>query len=552
MDFLSYRYQLGAAGFNYNNNKSDMSPGSMIEGSKNFNILENSIETRGGTDVVLSLPDRSSISSLYPLINNDKIRMLSTNYAGELYVDTTKLYSTATRIDIASYIEWNNNIIISTGVDIPQVWDTISDSTYDYPDEYLSPDWKLDGDYPSIIVLHGSGESVRAWALGTIKRPNSIYYSDILDLSLPSPVPNFAEVDNSGKFAINLLPTESIVGGIVYGDKLFVFTETNAFIPNTTSSDTKEWEVVKAPWKGGTCSQNTLVNTENDVISMASDGTIYSLNSVMTYGDYKKYSLSSSNSMYRYINEKINIDRIKYSHMMYDPKLRAVKIFVSEINKEYNELALVYFIDKGSSLGWSIHKNELVQSGYDACSSVALNTEKGIRTFTGDYFGRIWELERPYIVDDLQFFSLKIKTPWISCEDFRQVKRFSNGWLELQNYPPMKINIEMTTQKTTSERTITRQIAVNGEAIFDEAIWDDAIFADEDHKTKAHYLIHKIGVALKQSFEFIPMDADAAKWDISEFDDENATFGYGYTHYKKFSIISNILDFKPVSKRVNI
>lgn len=553
MTFLSYRYQIGMGGFNYNNNKTDMQPGCMISGSKNFNILENSIETRGGTDVVLTLPERDPISSLFPLKNEDgSLSMLSTTYAGSVYKDQTLIHSQPTKIERATYTEWNENIIICTGVDIPLVYDKKTGIIFNYPDEYLAADWKLTKTYPSIMLIHGYGETVRAWATGTLEWGNSVYYSDHLDVADVSPVPNFAELDKAGKFVLNTKPNERINGSIVYGDKLFAFTDTEPFILDASASDTADWNFQKGLWRGGTASQNTLVNTENDVISFQSDGTAYSLTAVMAYGDYKQASLTYQHSIDKYINENVDLNDIEYSHILFDPKLRAIKIFVTHTHSTLNDTALVYFIDKTPGTGWAVHKNDRVQSGYDACSSAVYVGDGGSRTFTGDYFGRIWELERPYIVDDGEFFTLRVDTPWVSAEDQRQTKRFATGWLEIQNFSPMRIKIGMESTASSEERESSQEIIVKGEAVFDEALWDDAIFASPDHKAQVKYLIHKIGTSLKQTFEFVPVDADAAKWDEAIFDDENHVFGYGYKHYKRFSILANILDFSVVSGRITI
>jgi hypothetical protein len=523
----------------------------MLVDSWNFNLLPDSVQSRGGTDVILTLPERVPVTSLSPTIRSaDNVVILSTTRTGNIYRDSTLLKNLQYPIDEATYLEWNNHVVINVGHTVPQVWDKIDTTTFDYPDTHLADDWKLDGQYPTVMVVYGKGESTRAWAVNVATRPKSLYYSAPLNIDELVPVPDFA---SGGKFVITTPNDEPLVAATDFGDKLFAFTNSQTYIINDESPLVELWSYIAAPWRGGTISQRTLVSVENDLLSMMHDRTIYSITAVMSYGDYKIASITEPAAISNYIRENTRLAETQYIHMMFDPNVRAVKTFLSSEFSRYNDMALAYFIDKGIQNGWSIHSNIQFQSGYDARSSILYKFPDRDVALTGDYFGRIWVLEQDLILDDGEFFPMQITTPWLSAGDFRSTKRFQNGWLEIANHCPLIVNIAFLKEGSTSAKEIEKSVAFTEEALFDVALWDEAVFGGKFAKQHLRYPIHQITQSLQQVFTFLPVDAfNTARWDEADFDAEDALFAYEDEDYAQFQILSNVLDIKPVASRLEI
>jgi hypothetical protein len=562
MPFPSFRYALGSGGFNYNRNSSDMPSNCMLDGSCNFNLLADSVRSRGGTDVVLTLPERSPITSLSRVIPSSGTSViLSTTESGSIYKDSVALKNDLPKINDASYLEWNDNVIINVGSSVPQVWDHASSTTSDYPAIKMAEDWTHDGAYPLIMLAHGKSNSLRAWALGSTSRPNTLYYSagfDILD-----GVPNFSIEDSdekAGQFVIATPFNEPLLGLIEFGDRLLVFSSSKAFVVDDLSTITTQWGYVAAQWDGGTISHHTLVALENDIFSLTQDGTLYSISAVESYGDYRMASLTEPAAINVYMKENINLTNVADIHLVFDPNIRAIKVFCAPQYREENDIALTYFIDRGSLNGWTPHYNRLFQSGYDARSSVISPSSNGDVNFTGDYFGRIWKIEQPFVVDDGEFFQMQIITPWVTPNfsaqggaDFRRTKRFQNGWVEITNDCPLKIKVELLREEIAAAKEVERITTFFGEAIFDASNWDEVVFGGQNTKQHVRYPIHQITTAIKQVFHFIPLGwEDAARWDEVDFDDEDAIFDFEYEDYAQFEVLSNILDGKSVAQRLDI
>lgn len=558
-DFGSFIYSIGQAGFNYNKNQTGINSNHMIEDSYNFNLWPNYIEVRGGTDVVMTLPERSPVTSISPtIIEDDTHIILSTTNSGNIYKDTTLLKQLPSQISSASYLEWNNNIIISSPNNIPQVWLKGQTYTSDFPSDKMSPDWVANSSYPSIIITYGKSNSLRAWAIGVSTNETTLYYSK--PFSITDTVPDFSvgTQNESGLFVISTPNDEPLVGLIDFGDRLFVFSNSQTFIIEDTPISPTEWSYASAQWRGGTISQSTLVKSENDLFSLMADGTCYSVTAVREYGDYKIASLSEPNSIDEYIREQVYPGTLENIHICFDPNIRAIKIFcaVSQDSTlttyiHQNNQAIVYFIDRGLQSGWSIHKNEEYQSGYDAASSRTYKIEDEYLTLTGDYYGRIWKLETDKILDDDEFFGMKIITPFLAMDNKRSTKRFQNGFIEVTNHSPIFMKIRLLTDDYSKEKFIEKEIKAPYVPRYNIDRWNECYYPQDTSITTIHYGIHRLGIYLQQEIEFVPYNIrKGARWDETTFDDAEAVYCYDNVAYKPFQVLTNKIDVKTVAMRL--
>ena len=536
----SYAFTPGSAGFNYNHDLNQMAAGCMVDGSVNINIRNNYTSARGGTEIVYSLPELSPVSSLYEVIDQSfEPRIISTTEPGNIYKDDVLLKSTGSSIQNATYVMWNGNLIINGGSHIPQVWDRASASTTDFPTAQMAADWVLDNQYPEVMVIYGKGNAVRAWATKETLRGTVLYYSAINDGS--SAVPNFRDGDF---FYVSTPSDEPLTALQEFGDKLIFFCETKAFILDDASSIEAEWGYIEAPWDGGALSQRVVIKTENDILCLVRDGTIYSLTAVMAYGDYKISSITNSANINNFIRERFNHPLIDQMHVVFDPRLRNLKFFGPSSFSQENDTALVYSIDKLPETGWSVHNNELFKSGYDARCSCTVNS--GYRkVLCGDYNGKIWALEDDTLKDGGDLYPIKIITPFINNGDFRTTKRFKRGFITVKSPDALSIKVYSRTEESGySSHGIEFP---SGESVFDLAVWDFSYF-ESDETLSIKYPINKIGIAIQHIYELAPyLSEDCARFDFDFWDDGIFCGGFGNS---PFDVLTVTTDFTQIAQRI--
>ena len=522
----------------------------MVYGSSNFNLRVDSIQTRGGTEVLLQLPTISSIVGIFAVndINNVSF-IVSVLDTGEIYAQTTEICESLGTIENCTFLEWNQNLIINVNSHIPQVWDKVSNLTYDYPIAYLAPDWILDSIYPVVMTKYGKGNSLRAWAIGRDKRKNVLYFSASND-GLQD-VPDFNGT-GSGFLYISLRSDESLVGMIPFGDQLILFSETQAFIIDDSPIDIADWGYAEAQWKGGALNNQSIVAVENDIFVLAPDGTIYSITAVMEYGDYKIASITNPASIDIFLQSQINIKNDTNINAIFDPSLRAVKFFVPSIFSSQNDTALVYFIDKLPQTGWSIHNNTLYPSGYNALCSTLLRTENNtLVVITGSNNGKVWILETETLDDNNNYFPITIKTPFISGGEVRTTKRWKNGFIELISRYISDISLSVRIKSRSGSYGTAKVSYYLEGARFDKSKWNNSKFASENVRQVLRYQLNTIGTAIQQIFDFSSYYLyegarfDKAKWDKSKFAKERKKL-------YKFNITNNILDVVPIAQRLKI
>jgi len=541
----SFKYELGSSGFNYSKNLNILNPGCMVSPSYNFNLLPDSIRSRGGTKIVYNLNEVSPVTSLTQIFNQyDNESIISTTQSGKIFKNTTLLKQLPLAIYDATYLLWNENLIINSGNNIPQGWDGISSTTEDFPESNMAPDWILDNYYPNLMLRYGKGNSVRAWAIGSTKRKTTLYFSapsDGLD-----PYPNFKDA-NSGFFVISTPNEEPLTAMTSFGDRLIIFSKTKAYIIEDSSESSSDWGYTEAQWRGGAISHRCVLQTENDIFALIEDGTVYSISAVMEYGDYKISSITEQAQINDYIIERINLSYLENTHAIFDPTLRCIKYFCTSENSYSNDSALCYFIDRSILTGWSLHNNKKFLSGYNAKSSCLYKnqTDQSTKILTGDYLGRIWELETSIIIDDTNPFDIIYTTPYINLGDPRNTKRFKRGYLELLTTNVINVNISMATDNSIDYEYFT-SILFKGSR-FNSARWNIDRFTQVPiYKLKYH--INKIGVGLKQTFSFSSNENKlCGKFNFSKWDE--CIFGVGILAGEPFYLMSNILDTLIVSNR---
>jgi hypothetical protein len=429
MGYSGKTFQIMCAdgGLNGSKNIDAIKPTAMLHPTRNLNLNENGRRKRGGTSHVYDavIPDAPQIMGIYDftLIGGTQYIISACN-DGKVYKDDTNTIDTGMdTTNWFSFETFENELYIADGATTPQTWDGSAGSTSDITS--VPTDW-TGSNFPQQLIKHGRGVSERLWAIGFASTPGNVYASANGDGQ------DFSD-DNTVVIAIETGDGYGVVGGVEFNDNLFAFGKRQTYVIDDTDVDTANWGYDAASWQGGVAHWRLLIKTPTDIVAMQEDGEIYSVVAAQEYGDYKAASLTRPSYMHNWIKENLRLSYISHFHGVYDPALRAIKIFCVRAGHTTVDTCLVYFIDRGPGDGWMVHENRDYDSGYSACCSALVREGEGdYQIYTGDYSGYLWKLEQTNRNDNSQAYYAGFKMPNLDMEDPRGRKNFKRGWVVME------------------------------------------------------------------------------------------------------------------------
>jgi hypothetical protein len=417
---MSYRgsvYQISCVGGSLTGNPNiDSIPANMMLKAKNINLHENGRGKRGGTahdntSVITNTPEIMGLCD-YILLNKNQFLVFGTR-DGDIYKNyTTTLKTGLTADNYFNFEVMDDTLFVSNGSNRPQTWDGVATTTSDITS--IPSDW-TGVNFPKQLIKHGRGNSQRLWALAMGTNPSKIYASENNDGN------DFSD-GNVLTFDIETGDGYGIVGGVEFGDRLFLFGKNRTYILDDTDSSTANWGYKTAQWFGGASHWRLIVKTPNDIISMTDNGDIYSVSTAEQYGDYKIASITKPTFMDKWIRDNVALEHISKFHAVYDPELRIVRFFIVRKYNTEIDTCLVYYIDKGE---WVIHDNLDYVSGYSAASSTVVKdlTNGSTKIYTGGYSGFVWKLEQLNQNDNGNDYYSGFKTAFMTFDNPR-IKKF--------------------------------------------------------------------------------------------------------------------------------
>lgn len=422
VEIITYRLSLNKGGYTANPNIGAIDPQSMVDSSSNINIYNGMREHRGGTSIINTLSDNSQIMGICEYNVGGAQFIVRATANGKIWKNHTTTIHTGWTVDkYVSFTALNGNLYAANGADTIRYWNGVAASMSAITS--LHADW-TGSNHPSQIITITRGQAVRMVAIGCPTTPYSVYVS-------ANNTANFLTADGGIVFDLEVKnPRDTGLAGMgLYGDRLMIFTQFQPFYFDNTNATASNWGIIPLQANIGTSHWRNIVNTPNDLIIVDRSMNVFSLASVQQYGDYKVASLTIPAKIDKWIRDNLDLSQIAKSHICYDPKLRLLKFFAVRTGDTQVKLALVYWIDAESPLyAWSPpHSNFVNNSGYNAsCSAVVEKTTGDFKIYTGDYAGRMWELETGNKNDNGVAFANEYDHPYLDFGNPRNDKLFKN------------------------------------------------------------------------------------------------------------------------------
>jgi len=478
------------ATFNYSRNFELLPETSLIEPSTNFNLHELGLGKRGGSSILQAATVASRVMGGYDFRQSTGAQnMVYAKQNGSVYAnnDSVPIATGMSTSNFFHFSQFYDDMYVADGGTTPQKWSGGGPTTSVTPPS----DWALSGN-PFQIIFHPRGASFRNWAINR----QGVYASKV------NTGDDFSDAD---VISIPVYSKGGLVGGIEFGQELFVFSKTETFRIDDSNTDPTKWGYIKAIWEGGASHWRLMVLADNDVYIMADDLTIYSLQGVFQTGDYRKASISRPAQMDRYLRENATFANIENWHASYDPKLRCIKWFI-QVGGSSTNTALVQFIDKPADKMWSFHDNNTYASGYtSSCSFTDRKTTSDWRIRTGDYVGNIWELETVSKNDNNNPIPAALKfKPWQMGNPVMN-KRFNKGVLRVRSATNITLRIFVWIDNIRIPDVFLSVSSSGG--IFDTSTFDNAYFA-ADILAQTPFDIKSFGKSIQIQINHSNIDED--------------------------------------------
>ncbi len=452
--FTGERYKLTFNGsFNGNENLGEVPPGDYAIGSRNINQHNGGAEKRGGTQKVGS----QITSSLKSLGGGMLIKRNSgskhTYWAGDdgaLYRDGASIQTGRSTTAKTHFTPINDSMFIANGVDTVKVDTGSAIATI----SAASADW-TGSTHPKKFILHSKGSSRRAFAWGVPGRENTLYYSSLGSFE------TFTG-GTSGTVPIDFADGNGIIDCVSKDGTLWIFGRYETYILDDDSTDVSTWGYRTASYKGGVHSPRLLRVVNNRIYAVNTQGDIYDVESAEQLRDYEQASISEPFFVHNYIRSEIDLTKIDEFHMCYEPRTKALAIFMVRTGQTTVDTCLKYFVNQNKWAPPHDAQDNPTQCGYKASASYEAETSTGVKKlYTQDYNGYTWELESATKTDDGQAYKSETYSGSLDFDLSGEEKRYAFGQLHYRSRGDYQINIVWFVNEV-QQSTRTVSLAASG------------------------------------------------------------------------------------------
>jgi len=476
MKGVTHSLLLDRGGFQFPQNIDVAAETAMMDPTRNIIFVDGGRQKRRGTTHSVTAPDNGFLQVVLPYKKLD-----GTTYLMGV-TDVGNAYDLLTGTAKGTYAAANNpvsGVVFNDTAYITCVEATPRKSTGGSfaALSNIPTDWGMVG--PKQFLIRRAGNSNRLVAIGVPGHENEVYYSD-------------ADSDDFSDVNVEIVSVEvgeagGLIGGVEFGNRLIVFSKTQAFIIDDSDATPANWTWDRAQWTGGAEYWRLICRTQNDLFAMVGEGDIYSVVTAQEYGDYRAASVARPAWVHRWIKDNIDLTRLDEAHSVYDPELRCVYWFLPRDGSSFVDMALLYFIDRPAEEAWMLQDNLASDSGFRAtCSAYGqVPSESFSRVLTGGPVGKVWYLnsDESLLSDDSADYEAGFSTTHLHQGNPRSRKRYKYGHVLSVVEGDFELEIDIYVDgiyKTTKSVSLGTEAGSYGSGLYGTATYggDDYLIAD--------------------------------------------------------------------------
>ena len=432
--FNGERYRLTFDGsFNGNEDLQALEPGQLAMGSRNIDTHNGGAEKRGGTQPVGS-QIAASLSSLGAGIlvkrNSGSIHHYWAGNNGTLYRNGSSIQTGRSTSARHSFTAADDEMYICNTASIPRV-DTgsaISDITT------AAADW-TGSTHPRRMIVHTKGASRRMVAWGVPGKENTLYISS---------TGNFKQFagGTSTTQSIEFSDGHGIINCVSKDGTLWIQGRYETWILDDSDASTANWGSYRASFKGGVHSPELCTVINNQIFAMNTEGDIYEVLTAEQLRDYKQASISETFFIHNYIRSEIDLTKIDQFHFGYDPKIKALRVFMVRTGQTTVDTCLSWLVNQGKWVPPHDSRDNASDSGFSASASYEIEVSSGQKKlYTQDYNGYTWELSSTTKTDNGNAYTAETLSGWLDFDLPSEEKRYVYGVLHYKSRGDYQVTI---------------------------------------------------------------------------------------------------------------
>lgn len=257
---------------------------------------------------------------------------------------------------------------------------------------------------PSFGLIHGG----RLWGGGNLNDPHRLYYSTTLDHE------NFVG-SGAGSLAIYPGSGERIVGAISFKGLVIVWKfPSGIYAVDTNDPSVANWTIATISRGVGGVSPAGAAICDNDVKFLDATGHIHTLSAVQEFGDVSTSDITHFGDMYSFVEDNINIGRLRYARSVYYSARRELHIALAGLGSTVNNTRLVVDLNIPETIRFRFSDRDINESMW-----LRKDVNNIQRPVFGDNAGFVWLMDQASRFKNGAGYSSVFQTP---AMDF--------GWLD--------------------------------------------------------------------------------------------------------------------------
>lgn len=433
--FTGNRYKFTFNGsFNGNEDLNAVPAGDFAFGSRNLDTHNGGAEKRGGTQKVGSQIAASLKSLGGGMLIKRSTMTIHTYCAG----DDGKLYRNGASIETGRstsakthFTAIDDNMYICNGVSSVRVDTGVSIANI----TTAAADWTGTA-HPKKIIVHAKNSSRRGFAWGVPGKENTLYYSTL---------GTFQQYTGGTSGTVEITGIKDgygIIDCVSKDGTLWIFGKNQTFILYDDDSTVANWGHYAASFKGGVHSPRLTCVVNNQIFAMNTEGDIYEVQTAEQLRDFEQASIIESFYIHNYIRAEIDLTKMDSFHMVYDPKIKGLRVFMVRTGQTTVDTCITYLVNQRKWVPPHDSQNNPTASGFSASAAYEAETSVGLKKcYTQDYNGYTWELASVTKTDDGNAYKSETFSGVLDFDMADIEKRYVYGDLHYKSRGDYQINV---------------------------------------------------------------------------------------------------------------